>query len=268
MKFLCLGSGSSGNCYFLGTDEYGMLIDAGVGIKTVKKVLKANGIDFQKIWAIFVTHDHSDHIKTVACLGEKYGIPVYATEAVHEGIAKNRYIGKPLYTSRRYIKKEVPFEWRDFTVTPFDVPHDGTDNVGFHIVHKKQRFTLVTDLGHITETVAKYICQSNHLIVEANYDEEMLSQGKYPDFLKQRISGPTGHLSNRETAEFLAQHFEPHLKNIWLCHLSKDNNHAELACQTVETALSAYGIRVGKDVNLMALKRTSPSEVFNIECSE
>lgn len=262
LKFFSIGSGSSGNCYFLGTDEYGMLIDAGVSIRTIKKVLKDNDIEFHQILAVFVTHDHADHIKTVSCLGEKFGIPVYATEAVHEGIRRSKFAGESLFTSRHCIEKDVPFAWKDFTLTAFEVPHDGTDNVGYYITCREHRFTFATDLGHITETVAKYLRLSNHLIVEANYDEEMLQQGRYPYFLKQRIIGPEGHLSNRETAEFLAQNFGVHLKNIWLCHLSKDNNHPELACKTVEMALSQYGIKVGKDVNLAALKRTNPSEVF------
>jgi phosphoribosyl 1,2-cyclic phosphodiesterase len=262
LKFLSLGSGSSGNCYFLGTDEYGMLIDAGVSVRTVKKILKEHDIDFHKILAVFVTHDHIDHVKGVPCFGEKHGIPIYMTEAVHKGIGGNRNLGELLQTSCRYIEKDVPFEWRDFTLTAFEVPHDGTDNVGYYITCKGHHFTFATDVGHITETVAKYLRLGNHLIVEANYDEEMLQQGNYPNFLKQRISGPVGHLSNREVAEFLAQNFDLHLKNIWLCHLSKDNNHPELAYKTVETALSQYGIRVGTDVNLTTLKRTSPSEVF------
>jgi phosphoribosyl 1,2-cyclic phosphodiesterase len=262
LKFLSIGSGSSGNCYFLGTDEYGMLIDAGVGIRLVKKALKDNDIDFHKILAVFVTHDHADHIRTVSCLGEKHGIPVYATKAVHEGIQKSKYAGEYRLTPCHYMEKNIPVEWKDFTLTAFEVPHDGTDNVGYYITCREHRFTFATDVGHITETVAKYLRQSNHLIVEANYDEEMLEQGRYPAFLKQRITGPEGHLSNRETAEFLAQNFDVHLKNIWLCHLSKDNNQPELACKAVETALSQRGIRVGTDVHLMALKRTNPSEVF------
>ncbi len=265
LKFLSFGSGSSGNCYFLGTDEYGILIDAGIGIRTVRKVLKDNDIDFSKILAVFITHDHADHIKSAGCLGEKYGIPVYATEEVHRGIQSSRHVSEPLYSSKRLIEKEIPLQIRDFTLTAFEVPHDGTDNVGYYITYGDQKITIATDVGHITDTVAKYLRLGNHLIVEANYDEEMLQRGNYPYFLKERIISPTGHLSNHETAEFLAHNFDLHVKNIWLCHLSKDNNHPELACKTVEMAMAQYGIRIGKDVNLSALKRTNPSEVFYFE---
>jgi phosphoribosyl 1,2-cyclic phosphodiesterase len=122
----------------------------------------------------------------------------------------------------------------------------------------------MTDVGHVTETVRTYADKANHLVIEANYDEEMLKSGSYPSFLKERVSSPTGHMSNRNAAEFLATHLSPHLKNIWLCHLSRDNNHPELAYKTVEYRLLQEGIKVGKDVSLTTLKRTTPSELYDL----
>ena len=265
LSFLSLASGSSGNCYYLGTSEFGMLIDAGIGIRTIKKVLKDRSIDFTKIVAVLITHDHADHIKTVGYLGEKLCIPVYATADVHRGIDKSRYVEETLCVSRKVIEKEVPFLIRDFRITAFEVPHDSTDNVGYYIEYGDHKFTLATDVGHITETVCKYMSMANHLIIEANYDEEMLKFGTYPAFLKERVASSTGHLSNREAAEFLATHYDPKLKDIWLCHLSKDNNHPELAYKTVEWKLKNKGILVGKDVQLLALKRNTPSELYVFE---
>lgn len=265
LSFISLASGSSGNCYYLGTAQYGILIDAGVGIRTIKKVLKDYNIEFSKIVAVLVTHDHADHIKTVGCLGERLNIPIYTTDAVHRGIDKSRYVEETLIGSRKVIEKEVPFSIRDFMITAFEVPHDSSDNVGYHIVFEKHKFTFATDVGHITETVGKYLRMANHLIIEANYDEEMLRFGTYPTFLKERVSSPTGHLSNREAADFLAQNYTTDLKNIWLCHLSRDNNHPELAFKTVDIRLFQEGVRVGKDVTLTALKRTTPSEKFEFE---
>ena len=233
LSFLSLASGSSGNCYYLGTSEFGMLIDAGIGIRTIKKVLKDRSIDFTKIVAVLITHDHADHIKTVGYLGEKLCIPVYATADVHRGIDKSRYVEETLCVSRKVIEKEVPFLIRDFRITAFEVPHDSTDNVGYHIEYGNHKFTFATDVGHITDTVGKYI--------------------------------PTGHLSNREAAEFLATHYNTGLKNIWLCHLSRDNNHPELAYKTVDIRLFQEGIRVGKDVSLVALKRTTPSDIYEFD---
>jgi phosphoribosyl 1,2-cyclic phosphodiesterase len=265
LSFLSLASGSSGNCYYLGTSEYGILIDAGIGIRTIKKALRDKNINFNNIIAVLITHDHADHIKTVGCLGEKHNIPVYTTEAVHSGITKSRYVEEVLGTSRRVIEKEISFRIRDFIITAFEVPHDSTDNVGYHIVFENHTFTFATDVGHITETVSKYMCMANHLIIEANYDEEMLKFGTYPHFLKERVSSPTGHLSNSEAAEFLATHYHTGLKDIWLCHLSRDNNHPELAYKTIDIRLFSEGIRVGKDVTLTALKRSTPSDLYEFE---
>ncbi len=265
LSFLSLASGSSGNCYYLGTPEYGMLIDAGIGIRTIRKVLKERLIDFSKIIAVLITHDHADHIKTVGCLGEKYSIPIYATEAVHRGIEKSRYVEELLGASRRIIEKEIPFSIRDFNITAFEVPHDSTDNVGYYIEFGSHKFTFATDVGHITEVVSRYMCRANHLVIEANYDEEMLKFGTYPHFLKERVASPTGHLSNHEAAEFLATHYHTELKDIWLCHLSRDNNHPELAYKTIDIRLFREGIRVGKDVSLTALKRSTPSDLYEFE---
>ena len=265
VRFLSLSSGSSGNCYYIGTSEYGMLIDAGIGIRTIKKTLKEHAIDLSRIMAVLVTHDHTDHIKTVGCLGEKYNIPVYATEAVHTGIARSRYVEESLTASKRIISKEEPFIIRDFEITAFEVPHDGSDNVGYHIIFGNHKFTLATDVGRITPTIERYMRISNHLVIEANYDAEMLQSGSYPQFLKERIKSPTGHLSNKEAADFLCSIFDLCHRNIWLCHLSRDNNHPELAYKTVEFALRQYGIVTGKDVNLTALKRTTPSEMYFFE---
>ena len=264
MRFLSLASGSSGNCYYLGTDSYGILLDAGIGIRSIKKILKENGIAIEQIMAVFITHDHADHIKSVGSLGERYGIPIYATELVHIGIDNSRYVDEKLYMSRRVLEKDQTVYIRDFKITAFDVPHDASDCVGYLIDYNHHKWVLATDIGHITEKVAEYIRVANHLIVEANYDSEMLDKGSYPYFLKQRIKNGRGHLCNSEIAEFLAANFDLHLKNIWLCHLSKDNNHPELAYKTVEMAMGRYGIRIGKDVNLIALKRTYPSELFEL----
>jgi phosphoribosyl 1,2-cyclic phosphodiesterase len=246
----------------MGTSEYGILIDAGVGIRVLRRVLQGHAIDFSKIIALLITHDHADHIKTAGCLGEKCHIPVYATEAVHKGIAANRYIEDKLGASRRIIEKEIAFAVRDFHVTAFEVPHDSTDNVGYYIRFGRHAFMFATDVGHITPRISAYAKKTNHLILEANYDEEMLRGGSYPQFLKKRVAGPTGHLSNREAADFLAVHYHPELQNIWLCHLSQDNNHPEVAYKTVNMRLLNEGIRVGKDVSLTALMRNTPSDLY------
>jgi phosphoribosyl 1,2-cyclic phosphodiesterase len=262
LRFLSLASGSSGNCYYLGTDSYGILFDAGISFRMIKKILKENAIGLEQIMAVFITHDHSDHIKSVGGLGEVQGIPIYATQLIHVGIENNRYVDAKLYTSRRIIEKNQAVTIKDFTITAFNVPHDANDCVGYLIQYECHNFVLATDVGHIDETVGEYIRIANHLIIEANYDKEMLLQGHYPDFLKDRIMNGSGHLCNSETAGFLAANFDSHLKNIWLCHLSKNNNHPLLAYKAVELAFDQLGIRIGKDVNLATLQRATPSELY------
>jgi len=265
VKFMSLASGSSGNCYYLGTETYGILIDAGIAARTIKKHLKEVGIGMETIRAVFVTHDHADHIKAVGGLGEKLHIPIYTTAKIHEGINKSYCMTEKLHTSAKVLEKQQPMKLEDFTIESFEVPHDGTDNVGYCIEIDNKVFSFLTDLGEITPTAADYVRKANYLVLEANYDEEMLKMGTYPAYLKERILSHSGHMCNTDTANFLAENFKEHLKYIWLCHLSKDNNHPELAYKTVEWKLKEKGIQVGKDVELCALKRTTPSELYIFE---
>lgn len=265
LNFMSLASGSSGNCYYLGTDTYGILIDAGIGVRTIRKRLKDVGITMDNIVAVFVTHDHADHIKSVGVLGENLFLPIYATARTHVGINKNYCMTQKLSVSAKMLEKYQPMQLRDFTIESFDVPHDGTDNVGYCIRAGEKTFCFITDLGEITPTVEKYILRADYLVIEANYDEEMLKTGPYPPVLKARIASSTGHMSNADTAEFLATHWQPHLHNIWLCHLSKDNNRPDLAYKTVQLRLQQAGIIVGRDVELCSLNRSAPSELYAFE---
>ncbi len=264
LKFISLASGSSGNCFYFGCDNYGFLIDAGIPVRTIKAALKEAGLSFEQIIGVFVTHDHADHIKSLGTLGEKYNIPIYATRATHIGINKNYCMTQKLVSCMRYIEKEDTLQFRDFRITPFEVPHDSSDNVGYLIEFEEKVFCLITDIGHITDTVSSYIARAQYLVIEANYDEEMLAHGPYPQYLKERIAGPSGHLSNKTAALFLANNITEHLKYIWLCHLSRENNHPELAYKTVEWELRHVGLIPGKDLYLAALKRTTPSELFEL----
>lgn len=263
LRFISLASGSSGNCYYIGNKEFGILIDAGIGVRTIKKTLKENDIPFENIVALFITHDHADHIKSAGVLGEKYFVPVYSTEDIHNGMNRNYSMTEKIYNSKRIIQKHQPFQLRDFIITPFEVPHDGTDNVGYSIEYKGKKFVFATDLGHIPEHVAQYLEEANYLVLEANYDCEMLKNGRYTPYLKERVSGSHGHMSNKEAAEYLANRYNDKLQYVFLCHLSQDNNHPELAYKTVEYQLAMRDIKVGKDLNLIVLKRTVPSEMYH-----
>lgn len=265
LKFISFGSGSSGNCYYLSNGEDQILIDAGVGSRTLKKHFHDYGISGDSIRCILVTHDHADHVKSVGSLALKFGMPVYATKEVHQGIYKNWSVRKKVPASQQYIlHKNEAVKIGNLHITPFFVPHDSTDCVGYCIECQDIVMTIITDCGHITEEMSDLVERSNYLVLEANYDTEMLQTGPYPEYLRNRIQSDRGHLSNTECGKLLAEHATPRLKHVWLCHLSQENNHPELARKTVEAILRASGIAPGKDFLLDVLKRKTPSEPFEL----
>lgn len=265
LNFISLGSGSSGNCYFIFSETEGFFIDAGIGIRVIKKLLRSNGLSLDRVKAVFVTHDHADHIKAVGNLANDYNIPVYATSLVHEGINKNYCVTSKLTSEHiRYINKEETIRFGDFEITPFEVPHDSSDNVGYTVRQGNVTFCLITDIGHVTDTIAKQVQQANYLVLESNHDEDMLQMGPYPAYLKGRISSGKGHLSNREAGRLLAEHASEELRRVWLCHLSEENNHPELARKTIDAVLRSYGLIAGKDFEVEVLKRKIPSPVYEL----
>lgn len=149
-------------------------------------------------------------------------------------------------------------------MTPFLVPHDASENVGYQIDVEGVSFVIITDVGSVTDEVKQRIGNAHYLIIEANHDVEMLTNGPYPAYLKQRILSQTGHLSNAECGQAIAENMTEKLRHVWLCHLSEENNHPELARKTVETILRSYGIIPGKDIQLEVLKRKIPSEVYEL----
>lgn len=238
VRLISLASGSSGNCYFVGTPEYGILIDAGIGSRTIKKRLKEYGIDMSRILAVLVTHDHYDHVKSVAVLGEVYHLPIYSTEKVHLGISFNKKVTEKLSPANmRVIENGVPFEIKEMKITSFPLPHDAKDNSGYVIEVGNKTLTIATDLGNATSELRTYIAHSDYLILESNYDEDMLTNGSYPEVLKRRILGSNGHLSNADAAQLLSESATDKLKQVCLCHLSKENNHPNLAVETVSSQL-------------------------------
>jgi len=266
LKFISIGSGSSGNCYYLQTANDAIMIDAGVGIRTMKKHLHDYGIKLDSVKHILITHDHADHIKSVGVISIEYNIPVYATREVHVGIQRNYCVPKKVPTEMcKIIEKDTRIKIGDFWVTPFVVPHDSSGNMGYFIEAEGVTFCIMTDAGHVTEDMQKYIGMANYLVIEANYDSEMLKNGPYPEHLKTRIDGPTGHLSNKACAEAIANNATDKLKHVWLCHLSEENNHPVLALKTIEQTLRSYGIIAGKDFIVEDLKRKSPSKLYDLQ---
>lgn len=258
LHFLSLGSGSSGNCYYIGTNEYGFLIDAGISSVRVKKYLKKYNILLSNIQGIFITHDHADHVKYAGILNSKYEIPLFTTKRIFYGIQRNRNVKNPP-TFCNFIHKNETLTLKDFSILPFQVSHDSSECVGFTFSFRNKHFTIATDLGYINDIASQQITKSDYLVIEANYDENMLEKGPYPLILKNRVKGLKGHLSNRTTAEFLAENWNENLKYIFLCHLSAENNTPQLAYQTIFNKLQSKNITPHF---LVPLDRLNPSELF------
>lgn len=264
-NFISFGSGSSGNCYIIKAEDEMLMIDSGVGVRTVKKYFRDYAIDYSKILSIFVTHDHADHVKSVGALSIDYKIPVYATDKVHQGIERNYCVRKKIpIENKRVIAKDNIYKIGNFMVTPFDIPHDSSDNVGYRIEYNGLNFCLMTDIGHVTDKIKENVSKADYLVIESNHDEQMLLSGPYPQYLKDRVAGPEGHLSNRVCAEVVSDYASEKLKHVWLCHLSEENNHPELARKTMEQKLEEKGFIISENVELDVLKRKLPTGFFNL----
>lgn len=273
LYYISFGSGSSGNSCYIGTRRGGVIIDAGIRADEIEKHIKGNGIDMEKVNGVLLTHDHSDHVKYVYTLVRKYRhLRIYCTNRVLNGILRRHDISKRVKDYHLPIFKEIPFKIGDLEITAFEVPHDGSDNMGFSVSFYGRNFVLATDMGKVKERARHYISLANYLVIESNYDRRMLLEGRYPQFLKERIQTESGHMDNEDTASFLKEIYNVRLKNIFLCHLSKDNNTPAKALSIVRKALEDSGVKVGEgmetiedrkaDVQLMALPRYEPTRLF------
>lgn len=252
-RFISFGSGSSGNCSYIGNENGGFLIDAGVDIKTVVAEMEKNNIRPESLTGICLTHDHGDHIRYAYSFLRRYKtMALYCTNRVLGGILRRHNISRRIKDYHTAIYKEIPFKVGDFEVTAFDVPHDGSCNSGFSIAYGDKRFVLATDLGSVTDRARHYMSLADYLVIESNYDSKMLDTGKYPEYLKSRIRAGNGHMDNADTAAFLREIATDRLKYVYLCHLSHDNNTPEIARKCAEKALEAAGLTVGDGTGSLA----------------
>lgn len=279
VKFISFGSGSSGNCAYLGNSRGGILIDAGVDTDLVTKSLADNKIDIAKIAGIILTHDHGDHMRNAyKLLRYNRHMLLYCTPRCLQGLLRRSSVSRRITDYHKPVYKEFEFEAGGFTITPFETSHDGSDNVGFSIRYGDSVFVVATDMGVITERADHYMRQANFIMLEADYDAEMLRLCDRPDYLKARIAGPKGHLDNSVAAAWVAEQLKrPELpadilSHIFLCHISQDTNTPELATGTVRAAIEALGLRTGDAtlsaelsparVQLAALPRHVPSPLY------
>ncbi len=271
--YISFGSGSSGNASYIGNASGGIIIDAGIRAEKIEECLRSNGIPMSRVKGLLLTHDHSDHVRyAYTLLRQNRHLHLFCSNRVLNGVLRRHSISKRIKEYHRPIFKEIPFTIAGMEVTAFDVPHDGTDNMGFSISYAGRNFVIATDLGEVAGRALHYISQSNYLVIESNYDAKMLRDGPYPEYLKARIATDHGHMDNADTARLLARIISPALRNIFLCHLSEDNNTPELALHTTKAALEQTGITVGDcsmsladrqaDVSLMPLPRFDATRLF------
>lgn len=262
VNFCSLSSGSNGNCYYLGNEFNGVLIDAGIPAGTIRKFLKDKGISLQAIMGVMVTHNHTDHIRGLELLTKKNNLPVFTTHKIWKSIisGQNKISGITLHE----IGLQQRFHLAGFEIEAFPVSHDAPETIGFHICAGDYKITIATDLGHICETSAPYINAANLLVLESNYDEKMLLNGAYPHFLKARILSDNGHLGNHQTSEFLADNLNADLHHICLAHLSNKNNTPEIALQTLQQAFADKGISTIGHLKISILNRNIPSEEISL----
>ena len=218
LHFSSLNSGSNGNCYFVGNNADAILVDVGISCKEVEKRLRIQGLHISAIKAIFISHEHSDHIKGLCVLAQKYSLPVYGSMRTLASCGE-------LDTSLvRHFNANETVTVGSLAVTSFSKFHDAADPLSFTITDSRVTIGVFTDIGRICKNLVHHFSKCQAIFLEANYDEEMLENGKYPYFLKNRIKGGRGHLSNREALEVFVKYRHRHLQYLLLSHLSKDNN--------------------------------------------
>ncbi len=261
LKFCSLYSGSSGNSLFVETPTTKLLIDAGESSKKIENALTNLNIDANNIDGILVTHEHIDHIKGLGTFAKKFNIPVYANKETWDAMPEITQKIEPS-CQHNFIPYEK-FDIGDFKILPFQIPHDAANPCGFNLFYGEQKISIATDLGHMDTKLIKYLEESEFVLLEANYDPNILKCSKYPYTLKQRIAGPNGHLSNEMAGKTISYLLKSGLSKVMLGHLSKENNFPELAYQTVVDELCNNNFDENK-ISISVANRHMPSNIVNI----
>lgn len=261
-NFCSLYSGSTGNCLFVQSKEAKILVDAGVSQKKIETALASFNITFEDIDAILVTHEHVDHIKNVGSISKKYNIPVYCNIETLNAMPTQKE--KILDENQMIFTPNKKFSLKDLEILPFNIPHDAANPCGFNIFHDNKKISIATDIGHMDNILINKLKDSSFLLLEANYDPDILKYGKYPFKLKQRILSPIGHLSNETSGKTITElTIKYGLKSAMLGHLSKENNFPELALKTVTDELHNNNITT-KDISISVASRDFPSKLIQI----
>ena len=258
MRLCSIASGSSGNCIYVGSDTTHLLVDAGISCKRIEEGLKTLELTGRELDGILVTHEHSDHIGGISVLCKKYHVPVYATAGTLEAIRKGKNSPDPdLF---REISADSKFTVKDLTVAPMKVSHDAAQPVAYRFGYGGKRVAVCTDLGIYNDYTVECLRGMDALLIEANHDVKMLQVGPYPYYLKQRILGNCGHLSNENAGRLLNRILCDKTRAVVLGHLSKENNLPELAYEAVRMEITMGDCPYkGSDFEITVAERSQPS---------
>lgn len=260
-RFCSLFSGSSGNCLFVQSDTTNILVDCGESAKKISEALSQIGIDINTIDGILITHEHSDHVKSLATLSKKYNLPIYINKETYNALAEQKE--KIDINNINFFNFSNNFFVGDIEIHPFPIPHDAANPCGFNILYNTDKISIATDLGHITPEIMSNLEKSKFILLESNYDPNTLKCSQYPYYLKERISGPNGHLSNETAGKVISHLMDFGLETAMLGHLSKENNFPELAYKTVMDEI-IYNNKTNSSINLSVATRFSPTPIIKI----
>lgn len=262
MRLASIASGSSGNCIYMGSDNTHVLIDVGISKKRIESGLSDIGLSAKDLSGIFITHEHSDHIGGLGVFARKYHIPMYATEGTIEEIKKMKNLGEYDFGLFRVIEPDRDVQIGDVVVSPFATSHDAAASCGYRVNAGGSSAAVVTDLGNFNHYIVNHLQGLDAMVIEANHDIRMLETGPYPYYLKRRILSDYGHLSNERSGQLLCELLHDDMKRIFLGHLSKENNMAELAFETVKLEITmGDNVYKGTDFNIEVAPRDRLSSV-------
>lgn len=265
MRMMSIASGSSGNCIYIGSDNTHILIDAGVSRKKITEGLKMADLSMSDISAIFVTHEHIDHTKGIGVISRKDHTKVYSTQGTIDGIFETTSLGSmepELFTP---ILPDCDIQINDLNIHSFSVSHDANDPVAYTVTCGNSKAGVITDLGYFNDYIVDNLKDCQSMLVEANHDVNLLQVGSYPYYLKQRILGKKGHLSNESSGQLINCLLNDDVKNIMLGHLSLENNYDKLAYETVRLEIdSSDNNYKSNDFNIEVAKRSEPTRIIQL----
>ena len=265
MRLCSIASGSSGNCIYVGSDNTHLLVDTGISKKKIDAGLKELDIKGEELDGILITHEHSDHIQGLGVFSRKYEVPIYATPGTIEGIENYAPLGRMPEGLLHPIHTDESFILGDITIDPFRISHDAKEPSGYRMNCCGKSVAVATDLGIYDEYTVSKLKSLDAVLLEANHDIHMLEVGSYPYYLKRRVMGDKGHLSNELSGRLLCDILHVNLKHILLGHLSKENNYAKLAYETVKLEVTlSDNIYKGEDLDMAVARRDMISEIITV----